>query len=82
MKTTDTQEHKEDRLWFEVISGNIRDILSGNNEAIEWLYTDEFNTCCALAGLSDGEPLKHLVERAMHTVGLHPDMHNKEIKID
>jgi hypothetical protein len=72
MKSTKTKSHSEDRVWFEYISENIKDILSGNNEAIEWLYTDDFNTCCTLAGLSDSEPLKNLLEHAMHNVGLHP----------
>ena len=53
------------RFWFEVIMQGFKDILAGNSEAKQWLYSKDFETCCALAGAENMESSRGLIEQAL-----------------
>ena len=38
-----------------------KDILAGNSEAKQWLYSKDFETCCALAGAENMESIRGLI---------------------
>lgn len=70
-KTVHAVQSREDtehsRIWFEVMMQGLRDILSGKAEAREWLYSDDFEACCILAGAINQKRIRQMLERALQT---------------
>lgn len=42
-----------------------RDILAGSDEAREWLYSDDFETCCTLASAEHMSEIRLTMEQAL-----------------